>query len=78
MKYLSDMTVIERVGDCKDAANDVADVCDSFIKLLLLINRKAKEAELHLRVAAKHDDLDPRDPVTQTRRLLEEIINETD
>jgi hypothetical protein len=78
MKYLSDMTVVERVSDCADAANDVADACDSFIKLLRLINRKAKEAEVHLRVMAKHDEFDPYDPVTQTRRLLEEIINETD
>ena len=77
MRYLSDLTVAERASDCKDAAGDVIDLCESFVKTMSKINKQAVEIERQLRMT-EADFEDPYDPVTKSLRLLEEIIDETD
>ena len=76
-KYLSELTISERVSDCKDAAKDVVDTCDSFAKLMSRVQIKSKEIERQLRLTDV-DVHDPYDPIAKSIRLIEEIINETD
>ena len=77
MKYLSDLTVAERANDCREAARDVTELCDSFLKTISNISRKAAEIERQLRMT-EADFEDPYDPLTKSLRLVEEIIHETD